>query len=434
MRVLEWRVRGEEPAGGEELEIYRSVSHYHGPVFEVHGPVGFAERARAAASPFVPGVYDTELSSGAGMGLSWEPPPPGLSACLLEYLPGVFLADVLRVAPQLSYPAAVALAHDLQTGLDALERTRPAGVLSVLSLSPRTVRIGFRGGLAVFPLLRSALPSHASDDPTIVVPLERWPRWTSAVVGRAASTTTGFRVLKRLVVGGGGAALSAEARTVRIDAAAGDALDELLASSGGDEGRFEKTAFLRSLVDLEDARIALSAHVCAAFPQAREEQLAFLADADSARGTAPLVARSDAQRVTGRMLWADRHPVSRGEFEVFLASTGYERPPRYPMRGASTQPATFVSHADAAAFARWKRGRLPTRAEWLAVVGEWWCAYRGNLWEWTADAAHRGHVVCGGRWRDRRAPGAPGNCSWEDGAAPDLGFRLVYDGDPNAAP
>lgn len=71
----------------------------------------------------------------------------------------------------------------------------------------------------------------------------------------------------------------------------------------------------------------------------------------------------------------DRRPVTNGQFEAFLRTTGY-RPEdshrflahwpqrRGPSDDQRDHPVVFVSHADAVAYAGWLGLRLPTEAEW----------------------------------------------------------------------
>jgi formylglycine-generating enzyme required for sulfatase activity len=100
------------------------------------------------------------------------------------------------------------------------------------------------------------------------------------------------------------------------------------------------------------------------------EGLAFLPRAELALGSTQVL------RVAGPVL-IDRFEVTRGEWRRFLAEAGAgtvapllaERAAAWES-GTETWPASFMTRAEAEAFAAWRGMRLPTAAEWLfAALG-----------------------------------------------------------------
>jgi formylglycine-generating enzyme required for sulfatase activity len=137
----------------------------------------------------------------------------------------------------------------------------------------------------------------------------------------------------------------------------------------------------------------------------------------------------DMWRVGPRLL-IDATPVTRAAYSRFVFATGHPAPPTGP-RLDDEAPVVNVSIEDARAYARWARKRLPLLREWDYALGRIGlvAARGGDVWEWTASRHRAGHVVRGGRHRDR--PDEPGrfqNQSWEDRPCADVGFRCVVDG------
>ena len=90
---------------------------------------------------------------------------------------------------------------------------------------------------------------------------------------------------------------------------------------------------------------------------------------------------------------------------------------------------TGVSHQVASAWAASVGGRIPTDAEWSLLAAVLPALDSGRCWEWTSTPfGGIGYIVRGGQWRDR--PGVPpsrSNASFENQAASDVGWRVIYD-------
>jgi formylglycine-generating enzyme required for sulfatase activity len=134
-----------------------------------------------------------------------------------------------------------------------------------------------------------------------------------------------------------------------------------------------------------------------------------------------------AHSVTLKSFWMDRHAVTVGQFAAFVKVTGYKTEaekygwagvfdvrsgewtksdgadwghPDGPMsKAALDEPVCQVSYADAAAYAKWARKRLPTEAEFE-------CAARGGL----SGKAYP--------WGDQVTPGGKSMANWWQGTFP----------------
>lgn len=261
MQVHEWRIRSDE-GNHKSIDVFRSVAFNHGAITEVHGPRGFAERVRAGARPVGPRALPWRISADR-MVPPWSSVDVDREAVAFEFMPGVSLEQVLVRAPQFSFQAAITLAHDVQLALKAIYAVRS----KFLDLNPATVRLGFRGGLMVLPTFVSGADDFHIDH---TVSEASQPAWSEAV--RESSCLQG---LERLLTGrrtwkSGDDDTDPEGLPIVVIA-------EL---AGLKTARLDSPEYLRTLVDLDDGRVALNAHLNAAFPDARAEQLAFEADAE----------------------------------------------------------------------------------------------------------------------------------------------------------
>ncbi len=174
--------------------------------------------------------------------------------------------------------------------------------------------------------------------------------------------------------------------------------------------------------------------------------------------------------------YIDESAVTNRQYAEFVRATGRPTPAHWEGKRQTKDdydsPVTNVSWEDAAAYAAWRGGRLPTGVEWeLAARGleprlyPWGDTFSsdrclaqpaeakgpcpvgtffggrspygcydmsGNVWEWTADDAPQQEgkkIVRGGSWQDppERVTCASRDAREERRGYPDCGFRVVKD-------
>jgi hypothetical protein len=146
---------------------------------------------------------------------------------------------------------------------------------------------------------------------------------------------------------------------------------------------------------------------------------------------AQLVTRLTAREPRDRFdTWADVLAALDGA--RFCAHSGHAPPSSWrghePPPEQAARPVTQVSFDDAAAYAAFYEKALPTNDEWQRAIDAVGAARlaAGAVWEWTTTPMLHGHVVRGGRFRDRpKVPSDGQTSSWQDAAADDVGFRCV---------
>ena len=88
-----------------------------------------------------------------------------------------------------------------------------------------------------------------------------------------------------------------------------------------------------------------------------------------------------------------RSPVTCARFHAFLRAEGGSTPASWPEGrpppGADHKPVVNVTPEDAARFANWAGGRLPTEAEWQLAAGGFGAGRRTQSGEWVHEAQAR---------------------------------------------
>jgi formylglycine-generating enzyme required for sulfatase activity len=93
----------------------------------------------------------------------------------------------------------------------------------------------------------------------------------------------------------------------------------------------------------------------------------------------------------------DSHAVTNGEYLEYMTATG-AKPPHFWARGERewfwrgmfemvpmpVDAPVYVTHDEAAAYARWRGARLPTEAEWHRALDSGVPDLTGHGWEWTS--------------------------------------------------
>ncbi len=104
---------------------------------------------------------------------------------------------------------------------------------------------------------------------------------------------------------------------------------------------------------------------------------------------------SPVHQVTVSPFELSRDEVTVAQYAAFLEATGHPTPPEWPAQlTRPDRPVVFVSWHDAAAYAGWKRARLPSEAEWeYAARG----GLDGKPYAW-GDGSPRGRANYGNPW------------------------------------
>jgi formylglycine-generating enzyme required for sulfatase activity len=106
--------------------------------------------------------------------------------------------------------------------------------------------------------------------------------------------------------------------------------------------------------------------------------------------------------------WLDERPVSNADWRAYQRATGAASPPWIRRSGWDDpeQPVVGVTWREARAYARWRRRRLPTEAEWMRACGP-------AAWPWGDTEPHPKRAVFG--CAANTPPARPGR---DDGRGP----------------
>lgn len=126
----------------------------------------------------------------------------------------------------------------------------------------------------------------------------------------------------------------------------------------------------------------------------------------------------------------DATAVTNDAWARFCTETGRAPPSAWgaplPQAELGELPVVNVSLDGARAYAAHFDKEVPSAGLWLAAVAALGAARAQAGGIWTTTPMRSGHVVCGGRFRNRPHQASTGDTtSWEDGPADDLSFRCM---------
>lgn len=199
-------------------------------------------------------------------------------------------------------------------------------------------------------------------------------------------------------------------------------------------------AALDEFVDDDAGRAAVAALTRGLFPQSFADGRAFVEEASVVDIHAVPGPRSSKPpgrvAVPGHALTVSTHLVTQAQVLAWAADEEVTLPPGFPIDLLQAQrPAMLLPWWMALRVAEWLGGRLPSDAEFSAYAAGGATGVDSSCgvvdlclcWEWTSTPVRSGHVVRGGPWRNREEHALVDNKSWDDEAAPDIGFRVVFD-------
>ncbi len=396
------------------------------------------------------------------------------------YMPGVRLSEIAAQSRELDGTIATEVAVYVVAEV-ARARAALRGYAQQLPITTSNVRVGFDGALQLF-----VQREYDANFDTIIGVINHEPLWEPRTLAHE-STLLPEHALPDLAAHGDGdaradvfvlasmlhfllegahpfAAESLQATLERLRsgkpnsltrAAAPKALSAALnvALARDPRERYGGAAtfadVISDAVDVTGARAALAGLASSLFPETRAEQRMFVEEAGVASldGTLEISPFGwvDDRRVVialhelaGRPLWVDERLVTNAELAAWLKRAPVRPEPNldhsvWSLPALAAEPAVVVSPRVAAAYAASEGGRIATEAEWnfFAAAG---VRDLTRVWEWTSTPAKKGgFIVRGGPWRNRTDPGRVDNRSYEDVAAPDVGFRIVYESEPRTA-